>query len=134
MTSKVAQFTIDSTYLVLGENGDSTPIPVSDRFFADLENKFGDFKGKRLVSHFTFTEDWDTWEMHPAGEEFVCLLWGQVDLILEQDGAENRICLSTPGAYVLIPGGIWHTVKVYKPSSMLFITPGQGTQNRPRRQ
>lgn len=105
---------------------------ASDRFFADLENKFGDFKGKRLVSRFTFSQDWDTWEMYPAGEEFVCLLSGQVDLILEQDqdGAENRICLSTSGAYVLIPRGIWHTVKVDRPSSMLFITPGEGTQNR----
>ncbi|WP_193197962.1 cupin domain-containing protein [Nostoc sp. MG11] len=98
MTSKLAQFTIGSTYLVLGEDGDTIPIPVSDRFFAEMENKFGDFKGKRLVSQFTFDQDWDTWEMHPAGEEFVCLFSGQVDLILEQDGAENRVCLSTPGA------------------------------------
>jgi len=131
MTSEIDQFAISSTYIVLGEDGDTISIPVSDHFSADLENKFGDFKGKRLVSHFTFDQDWDTWEMHPAGEEFVCLLSGQVDLILEQNGAENTVDLNAPGAYVLVPRGTWHTARVHSPSSMLFITPGEGTQNRP---
>jgi hypothetical protein len=30
-----------------------------------------------------------------------------------------------------VPRGTWHTTKVHAPSSMLFITPGEGTQNRP---
>lgn len=131
MTSKIDQFGISSTYVVLGDNGDATPISVSDRFFEDLERKFGDFKGKKLVSHFTFDRDWDTWEMHPVGEEFVCLLSGRVDLITKQDGVENTVQLSTPGAFVLVPRGTWHTAKVHTPSSMLFITPAEGTQHRP---
>jgi quercetin dioxygenase-like cupin family protein len=115
---------------VLEDNGDAIPIAVSDRFFEDLESKFGDFKGKRLISHFTFDKDWETWEMHPAGEELVCLLSGQVDLILAQDGVEHTVQLSTSGSYVLVPRGTWHTAKVHTPSSMLFITPGEGTHNR----
>ena len=47
---------------------------LSDRFFEDLESKFGDFKGKTLIFHFTFDKDLETREMHPPGEEFVCLL------------------------------------------------------------
>lgn len=132
MTGKIAPFSLSSTYVVLGNNDDATPIAVSDRFFEDLESKFGDFKGNRLISHFTFDKDWETWEMHPAGEEFVCLLSGQVDLILEQNGVENTVQLSTSGSYVLVPRGTWHTARVHTPSSMLFITPGEGTQNRPR--
>lgn len=131
MTQAIDRFHLSSTYVVLGNKGDATPIAVSDRFFKDLEQQFGDFSGRRLVSHFTFDTDWDTWEMHPAGEEFVCLLSGQVDLILEQDGVENTVRLDAPGTYVLVPPGIWHTAKVHAPSSMLFITPGEGTQNRP---
>ena len=131
MTGEVDFFRISSTYVVLGDNGDAIPIAVSDRFFEDLESKFRDFKGKRLISHFTFDKDWEVWEMHPAGEEFVCLLSGQVDLILEQGGVENKVQLCTSGSYVLVPRGTWHTAKVHTPSSMLFITPGEGTQNRP---
>lgn len=123
---------ISSTYVVLGEDGDTFPIPVSDRFFADLEVNFGDFKGKRLVSHYTFDRDWDTWEMHPAGEEFVCLLSGAVDFVLDQDGVEHTMPLKTPGSFILVPRGIWHTAKVHMPSSVLFITPGEGTQHQSR--
>jgi len=122
---------INSTYVVLGNDGGAIPVPVSDHFFEDLESEFGDFKDKRLVSLFSFDQDWDTWEMHPAGDEFVCLLSGQVDLVLEQDGTERTIHLSNPGSYVLVPRGAWQTAKVSEPSSMLFITPGEGTQNRP---
>ena len=132
MRGEIDRFSLSSTYVVLEDNGDAIPVAVSDRFFEQLESKFGDFKGKRLISHFTFDKDWEVWEMHPAGEEFVCLLSGQVDLILEQDGVEHTVQLSTSGSYVLVPRGIWHTAKVYTPSSMLFITPGEGTQNRSR--
>jgi mannose-6-phosphate isomerase-like protein (cupin superfamily) len=132
MSGEIDRFSLSSTYVVLGDNGDAIPVAVSDRFFEQLESKFGDFKGKRLISHFTFNKDWETWEMHPAGEEFVCLLSGQVDLILEQNGVENTVQLSTSGSYVLVPRGTWHTARVHTPSSMLFITPGEGTQNRSR--
>jgi quercetin dioxygenase-like cupin family protein len=132
MIGEIDLFSLSSTYVVLGDNGDAIPVAVSDRFFEQLESKAGDFKGKRLISHFTFDKDWETWEMHPAGEEFVCLLSGQVDLILEQNGVENTVQLSTSGSYVLVPRGTWHTARVHTPSSMLFITPGEGTQNRSR--
>lgn len=131
MTSQSDFFNISSTYVVLGEDGDAIPIAVGDRFFEDLERKFGDFKGKRLISHFSFDQDWDTWEIHPAGEEFVCLLSGRVDLVLEQAEGEKTIQLSKSGSYVLVPCNTWHTAKVYAPSSMLFNTPGEGTQHRP---
>jgi len=132
MIGEIDLFSLSSTYVVLGDNGDAIPVAVSDRFFEDLESKVGDFKEKRLISHFTFDKDWETREMHPAGEEFVCLLSGQVDLILEQDGVEHTVQLSTSGSYVLVPRGTWHTARVHTPSSMLFITPGEGTQNRSR--
>lgn len=93
---------ITSTYVVLGDNGDAIPIAVNHRFYEDLEQKFDDFKGKRLISHYNFEESWNSWEMHPAGEEFVCLLSGQVDFILEQNGTKNSVSLNAPGDYVLV--------------------------------
>ncbi|WAL59895.1 cupin domain-containing protein [Thermocoleostomius sinensis] len=121
---------INSTFVVLAENGDAIPVVVSDRFYADLEPQFGDFKGKRLISHYTFEQDWNSWEMHPSGDEFVCLLSGQVDFVLQQNGIENLVSLNTPGDYILVPRGIWHTAKVHSSSSLLFITPGENTQHR----
>lgn len=124
-------FDITSTYVVMDENGRAIPVTVSNTFFEELDRQFGDFKRKRLVSHFTFDKDWDTWEMHPAGDEFVCLLSGQVEFILEQDSGETKVQMSTPGEFVIVSQGVWHTAKVNAPSSMLFVTPGEGTQNRP---
>lgn len=129
MSNEVVQ-NINSTFVVLEDTGNATPIAVSDRFYEKLEQQFGDFKGKRLISHHTFEGDWDGWEMHPAGEEFVCLLSGKVDFVLEQEGGEEIVSLNTPGQYILVPRGVWHTAKVHTPSSVLFITPGEGTQSR----
>jgi uncharacterized cupin superfamily protein len=69
--------------------------------------------------------------MYLAREEFVGLLSGRVDFILEQNGVENTVHLNAPGTFVLVPRGTWHTSRVYTPSSMLFVTPGEATQNRP---
>ena len=131
MTHPINPSQIAANFVVLEADGKATPIAVSDRFYADLEQQFGDFKGRQLVSYHRFDQDWDCWEMHPAGDEFVCLLSGQVDFVLEQDGSENLVSLKTPGEFVLVPRGIWHSAKVHTPSSVLFITPGEGTQHRP---
>jgi len=126
---------IMSTFVVMDGDGSAIPIPVNDTFFEDLKYQFGDFKGKHLISHFAFDKDWDIWEMHPAGDELVCLLSGQVDFVLEQGAEETveetKVQMKIPGEFVIVPKGIWHTANVHIPSSMLFITPGAGTQHRP---
>ncbi len=128
--AEVTPQNINSTFVVLDDANNAIPIAVGDRFYEKLEQQFGDFQGKRLISHYTFEQDWDSWERHPAGEEFVCLLSGQVDFVLEQDEGEEIVSLSTPGQYILVPRGVWHTARVHTSSSVLFITPGEGTQSR----
>ena len=124
-------FNLDSTYVVIDGDGSAIPVGASNHFYEDLASQFGSFKGKRLVSQYSFDKDWENWEMHPAGEEFVCLLAGRVDLVLEQRGREKALALNTAGSFALVPRGVWHTTKVHEPSSVLFITPGEGTQHRP---
>ncbi|MEA5448757.1 hypothetical protein VB780_09280 [Leptolyngbya sp. CCNP1308] len=130
MANEIEPLDISSTFVVMNAEGSAVPVPVGDNFYEELDRNFGDFKDKRLVSHHRFDQDWDSWEMHPAGEEFVCLLSGRVDFVLEQDGVENVAALTIAGAYVIVPQGVWHTAKVHQPSSVLFITPGEGTQHR----
>ena len=104
-------------------------VPIDAQFWPDLiSGRLG--APKRLVASFSFDKDWESWERHPAGEELVMLLDGDADLILETDGGETRVTLDQPGSYVLVPANTWHTARVRAPTRMLFITPGEGTENR----
>ena len=119
-----------STFLVLDDKTGAVTVPVTASLYEQLDRDFNEFAGHRLVSYYSFAEDWPTWEIHPAGEELVCLLSGTVTLVLEEASGERSVELSDPGAYVVIPRGTWHTAKTTG-CTMLFITPGQGTENRP---
>lgn len=86
----------------------------------------------RLVSQFSFSESWDSWEMHPAGAEVVICLAGIIELIQQApDGQLSRVTLQ-PGDYAINPPGVWHTADVNGAASAIFITAGLGTQHRPR--
>ena len=103
---------------------------VSPDFFHALERDFGDFNRHVLISHHAFDEPWPTWEIHPEGDELVLLLSGDSDLVLAGEGhVESVVRVTRPGDYVLVPKGTWHTARPHAPTSMLFITPGQGTIN-----
>jgi mannose-6-phosphate isomerase-like protein (cupin superfamily) len=85
----------------------------------------------RLVSIHTFSAPWDTWEMHPRGEELVVCLAGRIVLVQEIDGQRRSVTL-TPHQAVVNPAGVWHTADVDGEATALFITAGEGTENRPR--
>jgi quercetin dioxygenase-like cupin family protein len=120
---------ITDTYVALDDLGGARPLPVTPDFWEALINdRLGKFS--RMVSSYAFDSDWTSWEKHPAGEEFVCLLEGDVDLVLQQNGGETLVTLNQPGSFVLVPVNTWHTARVRKPSKMIFITPGEGTENK----
>jgi quercetin dioxygenase-like cupin family protein len=128
--SEAKSYTIENTFVALDDSSGARAIPVTDTFWPDLiGGRLGPLS--RLVSQFSFDTDWPSWERHPAGEEFVLLLEGSVEFVLEIDGKHKRVALSQPGEYVLVPKNTWHTAKVRQPTRMLFITPGEGTENRP---
>jgi mannose-6-phosphate isomerase-like protein (cupin superfamily) len=91
----------------------------------------GDGVEGRLVSCFGFTEDWASWEMHPAGAEMVICIEGSMTLVQEVDGEQVRTPLS-PGEYAINPPGVWHTADVDGQATGIFVTAGAGTQHRPR--
>ena len=102
---------------------------LSPAFYPELEAEFNGFAGHVLISQHHFAEDWPTWEVHPAGDEFVTLITGDITLVLWQDRQEHALRLSTPSDFVIIPKGVWHTARVQAPTTMLFVTPGEGTKN-----
>jgi len=85
----------------------------------------------RLVSLHTFDAPWDSWEMHPHGEELVACVAGKITLHQELDG-EDRVAVLETGQAIVNPPGVWHTADVEGEASAVFITSGMGTQNRPR--
>jgi mannose-6-phosphate isomerase-like protein (cupin superfamily) len=86
----------------------------------------------RLVSLYTFTENWDSWEMHPSGAEVVLCTAGAMTIHQEMtDGSRATVTLG-PGDYAINPPGAWHTADVAGEATALFITAGFGTEHRPR--
>lgn len=86
----------------------------------------------RLVTQHSFTENWDVWEMHPAGDELVLCLEGTMTLHQEfPDGRVEQVAISA-GDYAINPPGVWHTADVEVSARALFITAGLGTQVRVR--
>ena len=118
-------------FVVLNDEKKATKIENSCDLFERIDAEFGNFRGHELISCFEFASDWCTWEMHPYGDEVVILLSGEATLFLDINGQKSEINLSKTGEYVIIQKGVWHTAHVKNSAKMLFITPGQGTENRP---
>lgn len=123
---------ITATYLHVRDDDSIEPVAVSESFWTALvEGHRPDLDRGRLMSAYSFSESWPSWERHPAGEEVVMLLSGAATVVLEVAGAERVVRLSETGTYVLVPPNTWHTVRTTVPTKMLFLTPGAGTENRP---
>jgi len=122
------------TFVHLGPEGSAVALPVDDSFWERLAAGGFDHLGPgRLVSSYAFSADWTNWEMHPAGEEVVVLLSGAMEFMLEAaNGGHSTVALSEPGQFVLVPRGAWHTANIAGAATALFITPGEGTEHRPR--
>ena len=92
----------------------------------------GDGAEGRLVSMYTFTESWDSWEMHPVGTEVVLCTAGEMTLHQEHaEGTADRVTIRA-GEYAINPPGTWHTADVAGEATAVFITAGLGTEHRPR--
>ena len=120
---------IDVTRLIFGPGGGATMKSVTPTFYEDLDSEFNSFAGHLLVSRYEFEEAWPTWEIHPNGDEFVYLLSGDVDMVLWNGQGEDIVRLDREGSYVVVPQNTWHTARPRMPTSMLFVTPGEGTLN-----
>ncbi len=121
---------LDQVRLILGPDGSGTLKADSPNFYQELDAEFGDFSGHVLISNHRFDEPWPTWEMHPKGDEFVYLLEGDTDFVLRQDGEEKVVRINRPGDYVTVPQSAWHTARPHSPTTMLFVTSGEGTLNQ----
>ena len=126
---------LSENFIHLGLGASAVEQPPFDgmEWYADYAARVaGDGAEGRLVSYYTFTESWDSWEMHPVGAEVVICTQGAITLTQEfPDGHVEQVTLA-PGDYAINPPGVWHTADVARSATAIFITAGEGTQHRPR--
>lgn len=131
-TSKEAvrpAFDLATTYVQLDDGPRALAVEVDDEFWQTIDRR-SELQGGRLVGRFHNAQDWDIWEMHPAGDEVVCLLSGAIDVVLDEPDGERVVALET-GRTCIVPRGVWHRAIVREPGDTLHITRGEGTQHRP---
>ncbi len=127
--------TLASQFIHLGRDATAIPQPpFTDGSWYQAYGTRHDSEGPdgRLVAQWTFTADWDGWEMHPHGEEVVICTAGAITLYQEFADGRTACVVLGPGDYAINPRGCWHTADVSDSATAVFITPGLGTQGRPR--
>ena len=122
-------FSLDSTYIHLQPDESALAMEGGPAFWAGIADR-RDLDHGRLMGSTEQSADWDHWERHPAGEEILVLMSGELELVLDTDEGEQRAVLE-PGQTFIVPRGVWHRGIVKKPGKLMFITPGAGTEHRP---
>ncbi|TCS43356.1 hypothetical protein BCF53_102383 [Reinekea marinisedimentorum] len=121
---------IEEEFVVLSPEKQAS-VQVSDALlYQRLSKEYGNFSGHELIAAYEFEKDWNTWEMHPHGDEVVLLLSGCITLILKLPQGLESFTLNRSGSYLIVPKGVWHTAATNTKSKLLFITPGEGTENK----
>lgn len=123
------------TYVHLGDQGRARELAGGAAFWGLSDAEMAAHGPGWLLSEFEFSEDWSSWELHPAGDELIYLLSGAVEIDLQADaeGAPIERLSLAQGRALCVPQGFWHTARTQVPSRMLFITRGEGTRHRPVR-
>jgi mannose-6-phosphate isomerase-like protein (cupin superfamily) len=126
---------LDERPIHLGLGAIAVPQPpfTGMDWYAGYGERHGDDGAEgRLVSQYRFAQSWDSWEVHPAGEEVVLCLEGAMTLHQEHaDGTTASVTIEA-GEYAINPTGTWHTADIQGEAVALFITAGLGTEHRPR--
>lgn len=122
-------FTLDGTYIHLKPDDSARAMEGGDRFWATIQQRT-DLDEGRLMGVTGQSADWDYWERHPAGEEILTLLSGEMELVLDMEGGEQRTVLKA-GETFIVPRGTWHRGIVREAGRLMFVTPGRGTEHRP---
>lgn len=120
-------------HLGLGAKAHVEPVFAGMEWYgAYVDRHAADGAEGRLVAMHTFTESWTSWEMHPAGDEVVLCVSGEMVLHQEvPDGTLGQVRIGA-GEYVINAPGVWHTADIEGEATAVFITAGLGTQHRPR--
>ena len=122
-------FTLDGTYIHLRPDDSAVVMEGGARFWQGIAGR-RDLDEGRLMGCTDQKGDWSHWERHPAGDEILTLLSGEMAIVLQTDAGERRAILR-PGETFIVPKGLWHRGIVAVPGRLMFVTPGAGTEHKP---
>jgi mannose-6-phosphate isomerase-like protein (cupin superfamily) len=117
-----APITLDRSHMVLlPVELDLRPVDVGPEYWATAAER-AELADGRVLSVFDYATDWTWWERHPLGDElFYCLIGGLV--LLLDDGDRQWSADLSQGEAAIVPRGVWHSARVSKPCTALFVTP-----------
>lgn len=122
---------LTGTYLRFDDTGTVDPLVVDATFWEDITSgRRTDLDTGWMVGDFGYSEDWDMWERHPAGDEIVYLVAGRVTMVLDEANGERTVELNA-GTACVVPRNVWHRALVHEAGHAVHITLGQGTEHRP---
>jgi mannose-6-phosphate isomerase-like protein (cupin superfamily) len=125
-------FTLTSTFLHL-DGGAAERMVVDETFWPRVMSGARPLPGW-LVTSFEFAAaDSDAAsqhsEVHPQGDEIHICVDGAMTAILERPEGNERIDFGI-GEACLVPAGVWHRLVARKPSRIVSLTFGEGTEHR----
>ncbi len=126
----IESFLMNESFVVIDPTLQANLEPNRDSLYQEIDQNYQGFRSCELMAIHDFDDDWSTWECHPCGDEVLVLLAGEISLQLRFTDGDQQITLSTIGQSVIVPKGIWHTAQIKVAAKVLFLTPGEKTQNR----
>lgn len=72
----------------------------------------------------------DYWEIHPDGDEVLCMLSGRIEVMLAAGREARAVIEIAAGQGFIVPRATWHRLRLVEPGRLLFSTPGNGTELR----
>jgi mannose-6-phosphate isomerase-like protein (cupin superfamily) len=72
----------------------------------------------------------DIWEMHPAADEVLFMLSGELQ-VEYSDGVQGGTALLKAGEGLVMPQGVWHRLILREPGLLQALTAPRGTESRP---
>ena len=129
-TSDTGPIVLDRSHIVLLPSDLSLlTLRVGASFWGNTDER-PELADGRLLSVFDYKNDWTWWERHPRGDELAYVLTGAIELLLEDGNRQWSVDL-VPGTAGIVPEGTWHSARITKPSTVLFVTPTPaGTEHR----
>ena len=129
MTNQVFEgFQLESQFVHLENNGDLIGLLVDENFWS-AESSRSYRQSGRLMGVLKLDAGSSHWEVHPDGDELLYLLSGSMEVVIESEG-KNQVITLTRFSSCIVPKATWHQTIAREPCSLLFITPGRGTQHR----
>jgi len=68
-------------------------------------------------------------ERHPDGDELIHLVSGEVMVVVEAPGGDQRHAFH-PGDSLFVAQGLWHRIEVTRPVRLAHLTPGPSGEHR----